>query len=61
MVKALIRWYADSTIGRLDESRKPTVRTRKACAESTKIEVLETDRKEIYGVSYCFPLFRGEY
>lgn len=69
MVKAFIRWYADSTIGRLDESGKPTVRTTKACAEKffggfkevTKTEVPETDRKEIYGVSSRLPLFRGKY
>lgn len=69
MVKAFIRWYADLTIGRLDKSGKPTVRTTKACAEKffdgfkevTKTEVPETDRKEIYSVSSRLPLFRGKY
>lgn len=68
-MKAFLRWYADSTIGRLDEIGKPTVRTTKACAEKffggfkevTKTEVPETDRKEIYGVSSRFSFFRGEY
>jgi hypothetical protein len=59
MVKAFIRWYANSTNGRLCKSRKPTVRTATAWAErffggfkeSTGTEVTETDRKEIYDVS----------
>ena len=59
MVKAFIRWYADSTVGRLDSDGKPTVRTSKACAERffggfkdfTRSEVPERDRKEVYGVS----------
>ncbi|KAJ5975641.1 hypothetical protein N7481_009348 [Penicillium waksmanii] len=60
MVKGFIRWYADSTIGRLSNSGKPTVRTTKACAErffggfkeATKTEVPEMDRKEIYATSF---------
>ncbi|KAJ5415013.1 hypothetical protein N7509_000111 [Penicillium cosmopolitanum] len=59
MVKGFIRWYIDSTVGRLDINKKPTVRTSKACAERffggfkdfTKTEVPEPDRKEIYGHS----------
>ncbi|KAF7618040.1 hypothetical protein F9C07_2230631 [Aspergillus flavus] len=65
MVKAFIRWYADSTNGRLDKSRKLIVRTTKACAERffggfrevTKTEVPETDRKEIYSISSRLSLF----
>jgi hypothetical protein len=61
MVKGFIRWYANSTHGRLCKSGKPTVRTAKACAErlfggfkeTTGTEVTETDRKEIYSVSPC--------
>ncbi|KAJ5267504.1 hypothetical protein N7478_010312 [Penicillium angulare] len=57
MVKGFMRWYVDSTVGRLDVNEKPTVRTSKACAERffggfkdfTKTEVPEQDRKEIYG------------
>ena len=59
MVKAFIRWYADSTVGRLSTNKKPTVRTTKACAERffggfrdfTKTEIPEVDRNEVYRVS----------
>ena len=63
MVKGFLRWYVSSATGRLDEDKRPTVRTAKAWAErffggfkeSTKTEIHEDDRKEVYGVSSLLP------
>jgi hypothetical protein len=62
VVKGFIRWCVSSTTGRLSEGKQPTVRTIKAWAErffrgfkeSTKTEVPEKDRKEVYDVGSSF-------
>ncbi|KAJ5139024.1 uncharacterized protein N7515_003872 [Penicillium bovifimosum] len=56
VVKEFIRWCVSSATGRLSEGKQPTVRTVKAWAErffggfkeSTKTEVPQKDRKEVY-------------
>ncbi|KAJ5145808.1 uncharacterized protein N7515_000372 [Penicillium bovifimosum] len=56
VVKQFIRWCVSSATGRLSEGKQPTVRTVKAWAErffggfkeSTKTEVPQKDRKEVY-------------